>query len=154
MEEELGRPEARKGRGIANGSSSVNSNTGGVGEDPYPSSLAETFTEMFATYLYFGMSYDEYWYKDPALAVAYREAYDMKRQYDNEYAWLQGVYFLRANAADKNNPYPKKPLDMKFNGKTNTKQEEKAHMDYMQANFQRFAMYNNKRIENEKEKGE
>lgn len=39
-----------------------------------------------------GMSYEQYWEGDPRLAVAYREAYRLRREMDNEQAWLQGFY--------------------------------------------------------------
>jgi hypothetical protein len=59
-----------------------------------------------------GMTFQQYWYEDPCLVIAYRKAYDMKREYDNSMLWLQGRYFydaLLAVAPRYNNFKPKKP---------------------------------------------
>ena len=43
-----------------------------------------------------GMTFQQYWYDDPCLVIAYRKAYEMKREYDNSMLWLQGKYFYDA----------------------------------------------------------
>ena len=47
-------------------------------------------------YLNMGMTFQQYWYDDPCLVIAYRKAYEMKREYDNSMLWLQGKYFYDA----------------------------------------------------------
>ena len=45
-----------------------------------------------------GMSYEQYWEESPFLAVVYRQAYRLKRETENEQAWLQGLYIYDAFA--------------------------------------------------------
>ena len=88
-----------------------------------------TVRDYFIKYLYsdailYGMSYDEFWNKDPELFFSYRFSYlkglKIKREEMNYSSWLNGLYNYRAyavalhNAFDgKNNPmeYFKKPID-------------------------------------------
>ena len=68
------------------------------------------------------MSYEQYWDESPYLAVAFRKAFRLKRQLDNEQAWLQGVYFYEAisvcmsnafsKSSSKKQNYFEKPLDI------------------------------------------
>ena len=69
-----------------------------------------------------GMTYEQYWEMSPYLAVAYRKAWKLRKQVDNEQAWLQGLYVFDAFAvclanafakrgAKKQN-YIEKPLDI------------------------------------------
>ena len=55
-----------------------------------------------------GMSYEQYWEGSPFLAVVYRKAYRLKRQIENEQAWLQGLYFYDAFAVCLANAFGKK----------------------------------------------
>lgn len=43
-----------------------------------------------------GMTYDQYWRDDPSLVRAYRKAQELKRKWENEQAWLQGMYIYEA----------------------------------------------------------
>ena len=43
-----------------------------------------------------GMTYDQYWNGDPYLTTVYRKAYKLKRETENEQAWLQGLYIYEA----------------------------------------------------------
>lgn len=63
-------------------------------------------------YLNMGMTFQQYWCDDPCLVIAYRKAYEMKREYDNSLLWLQGKYFydaLVAVAPRFNSLKPKRP---------------------------------------------
>lgn len=42
------------------------------------------------------MSYEQFWDESPCLAVAYRKSFRLKRQIENEQAWLQGFYVYNA----------------------------------------------------------
>ena len=55
-----------------------------------------------------GMSYTQYWDEPPHLAVAYRKAYRLKRELDNEQAWLQGLYVYDAFAVCMQNAFSKR----------------------------------------------
>lgn len=69
-----------------------------------------------------GMTEEQYWDKTPYLAVAYREAYRLRKKSENEYAWLQGMYIYDAlsvvvgNAVAKKgakkNTYLERPIDI------------------------------------------
>ena len=54
-----------------------------------------------------GMTPTQYWEESPYLAVAYRKAYRLKREADNEQAWLQGLYVFDAFAVVLANAFAK-----------------------------------------------
>ncbi len=68
------------------------------------------------------MTYEQYWEKSPYLAVAYRKAYKLRKEAENEQAWLQGLYTHVAFAIALSNAFSKsgarkqnyidKPLDI------------------------------------------
>ena len=45
-----------------------------------------------------GMTYDEFYRKDHTLVIAYRKAYERKREEKNTEMWLQGLYVYEAVA--------------------------------------------------------
>ena len=53
------------------------------------------------------MSYEQYWEQSPRLAIAYRNAYRLKREMENEQAWLQGLYVFDAFAVCMANAFSK-----------------------------------------------
>lgn len=55
-----------------------------------------------------GMTYEQYWEGPPYLAVAYRKAYKLKREVENENAWLAGLYMYDAFAVCLANAFSKK----------------------------------------------
>lgn len=69
-----------------------------------------------------GMTYEQYWEQSPYLVVAYRKAYRLRREADNEQAWLQGLYVFDAFAVclanafakrgAKKQTYIEKPIDI------------------------------------------
>ena len=69
-----------------------------------------------------GMTPTQYWEESPHLAVVYRKAYRLKREADNEQAWLQGLYVYDAFAVclanafakrgSKKQNYIEKPIDI------------------------------------------
>lgn len=69
-----------------------------------------------------GMTPHQYWEESPYLTVAYRKAYKLKLQAQNEQAWLQGAYFYNAVAVclqnvlarkgQKKIDYLDKPIDI------------------------------------------
>ena len=85
-------------------------------------SLTEIFKEAFPQYLAIGMTYDEYWHKEPNLVIDFRKADKMKLERLNFELWLQGKYNYEAllcvapvmRATFSNKPvkpieYPKEP---------------------------------------------
>ena len=90
-----------------------------------------------------GMSYTEFWDEPPFLAVAYRKAYRLKREIENEYAWLQGLYVYDAFAVCMSNAFSKrgtkrqnyfeKPIDIFPLTEREKKERENAEFAKMQA---------------------
>ena len=87
------------------------------------------------------MTYEQYWDGSPFLAVTYRKAYNLRRQIDNEQAWLQGLYVFDAFAVclanafgkrgAKKQTYIEKPIDilpLTEREKKRREQEENAKM--------------------------
>lgn len=89
-----------------------------------------------------GMSYEQYWDEPPILAVAYREAFRLKRELDNEMAWLQGLYVYDAFAVvlanvfskrgSRKQNYLEKPIDIFPLSKAEIKRREKEEYEKMQ----------------------
>ena len=82
---------------------------GQVGE-PSTKTYTETFNEAFPFYLSIGMSYELYWYGEPNLVKAYREADEMRIDRMNYEKWLQGLYIYHSIGALQPvlNPFSKK----------------------------------------------
>ena len=55
-----------------------------------------------------GMTYAEFWDAPPRLAIAYRKAWRLKKESDNEQAWLNGLYVFDAFAACLANVFAKR----------------------------------------------
>ena len=89
------------------------------------------------------MTREEYWEMSPHLAVAYRKAYRLKRQTENEQAWLQGMYIYDAVAAcigaalakrgSEKPKYVERPFDIFPLTEREKKQREKEEREKMQA---------------------
>lgn len=54
------------------------------------------FDDLCPVYMVYGMSYDEFWYGKPELAVAYRKAHRLRMEQTNQQLWLQGLYVFNA----------------------------------------------------------
>ena len=54
-----------------------------------------------------GMSYEQFWYGDPCMAKAYRDADKLRRKRKNEELWLSGVYMAEAISATVGNMFSK-----------------------------------------------
>lgn len=51
------------------------------------------------------MTYDQYWYGDPLMVRVFHKAAKIKRELDDEAAWLNGVYFKSAIEASIGNAF-------------------------------------------------
>ena len=70
-----------------------------------------------------GMTYEQYWYGDPLLVRAFYQADRLRRDRQDEAAWLTGLYVLNALNATVGNmfrksgqapaEYPEEPFSMK-----------------------------------------
>lgn len=78
------------------------------------------FYKVLPFYLTIGMTYDQFWYGDPYIAKAYREAQELRLEAQNQQLWLQGMYIYNAfavvlaNSFSKNSKseYPKEPYTL------------------------------------------
>ena len=69
-----------------------------------------------------GMSYEQFWNESPSLVLTYRKAFRIKRELENEMAWVQGLYIYDAVAVclqnvlrkrgQKRESYIEKPIDI------------------------------------------
>lgn len=59
----------------------------------------KVMNEWFPYYLALGMTYEQYWCSDPYLTVYYQKAKKMKFDYDNQMAWINGMYIYDAVSA-------------------------------------------------------
>lgn len=74
-------------------------NSGEQVEPPIPTKTnEELFKEVLPYYLSIGMTYEQFYFEDPELVVFYRKAQKLKDDSQNEFLWLQGIYFRDAIA--------------------------------------------------------
>lgn len=105
------------------------------------------------------MTPQQYWEESPYLAVAYRKAYKLRKETENEQAWLQGLYTHAAVAIALSNAFSKsgarkqnyieKPLDIFPLTEEKKKLREKEEMARMQQAMEQMV----RRQQREKNKG-
>ena len=96
-----------------------------------------------------GMSYADFWDGPCEMAVAYRKAYRLKRETENEQAWLQGLYVYDAFAVCLANAFRKKgaraeqylerPIDIFPLTDAQKKQREREELAKMQKAMENMA---------------
>ena len=71
-----------------------------------------------------GMTYDDFWYKDPQIAKSFLKAHEIRQKQENQRLWLQGYYNYIAIAyvspilnpfakkGTKPIPYPSQPIPL------------------------------------------
>ena len=107
------------------------------------------------------MTYEQYWECPPYLAVAYRKAYRLRREAENEQAWLQGLYVFDAFAVclanafakrgAKKQTYIEKPIDIFPLTEREKKRREQAEQAKMQKAMEDMARMQRQR---KKQKGD
>lgn len=96
-----------------------------------------------------GMTYEQYWDGPPAIAVAYRKAHRLRRELENEQAWLQGMYnydafavvlsnAFRSKGAKRQN-YFQKPIDIFPLTEAEKQRREREEMKKMEAAMKAMA---------------
>ena len=117
---------------------------GGVTDSPSLTSFSDLFDEACPLYMAMGMTYAEFWYDDPKIAVAYRKADAIRRKRRNEELWLEGVYTAEALSATVGNmfskgakhPYPSEPFPITAAEQEERRErEEKAKIERIKAKF-------------------
>lgn len=116
--------------------------------------FADIFEELCPVYMAYGMSYNDYWFGNPKMVVAYRKAHELDIKRRNEEMWLQGFYNFTAfstalsnihfdNKPHKVNKYLEKPFDLFEKTEEEKKQEaEKARQKIIDSLKRLEAMYN------------
>lgn len=83
-------------------------------------------------YIVYGMTYEQFWFGDPYMAKAYREAHLLKRRMRNEELWLSGLYNYNGFGAviatafgKRSQQYVEKPFDIFQKTALEKKEEER-----------------------------
>lgn len=108
----------------------------------------KTFTECFEdalpAYLAMGMTWEQFWFEAPEIAVSYRKADTIRKRRKNEELWLEGVYVAEALNATVGNmfskgarhEYPAEPFALTVDEQQERKErEERKRMERMKAAF-------------------
>lgn len=85
------------------------------------------------------MTYEQYWYGDVWMVEAFRESDKLRQKRNNELAWLQGAYILRALDAtvvnmmrkrgEQPSQYPDAPFPIGDERESRSADDEKAKED-------------------------
>ncbi len=121
-------------------------------------SLGKTFDEQCPFYMLMGMTYEEFWDKEPAMAMYYRKRYKLKQRERNRDLWLQGLYIYEAlcdvapvlqafaKRGTKVRPYSQEPYCLSEKEQQEREQEkEKEKMLKLKKIFTAFATSFNKK---------
>lgn len=108
--------------------------------------LTQVFEETCPYYMAIGMTYDEYWYKEPQRVKYYRESHILKNKSRNQELWLLGRYFVDSIqvALDSKGKakYPEKPYDIfpktEAEKKADIEKERRKVIDYFTQIKQRW----------------
>lgn len=132
---------------------------------PYP--YGDIFDELFPHYLLMGMTPEQYWDGEYGLKKAYRQAYQMRTEYDQKLAdrnnWYMGQYIMCVlqsvpllvgglNVKPTTNlpEYPDKPFFEKIEAQKKEEDRRKQEEDQMKlamAMFQAAVVQKNKALE-------
>lgn len=140
-------------------------NDGGSSDDgESPFLVAQMLEDCFPYYLSLGMSYDEYWYGDPNMVVAYRKAEEIRSHRRNWEMWMNGRYTYDAImrlVPSLNMWKPKEPIDYieepypltRKEYEERMQREEKRKQEEMREKLKAFAMRQNAKKKEEQENG-
>lgn len=141
-------------------SGSLSATEGGERDSSLPLfTYTERFYEQFPYYLAIGMTPEQYWESDPALAKYYRKADAIKSERINQELWLQGMYIYEAicdaspilhsfaKKGTKPHPYTDKPYPLSDKQrKQDTAVKEKAVSDKGKRFMEAFMKLNNSKF--------
>ena len=136
---------------------------GDEGEAPVPHRYEDAFRKRFPYYLSIGMTEAQYWEGDSTLVIAYREAEELRKEKQNQYLWLQGMYFYDAlnrvspvlhafaKKGTKARPYLEEPYPLTQKHAEDAKQRhEKKQSNKGLQYMRKLVASNNKRFEERK----
>ena len=98
----------------------------GVKSSPHEDTktIKEAFEDVCPYFMAIGMTYDEFWNKDPHIAKTFLKAHEIKEKQENKRLWLQGYYNYIAfmyvspvlhafgKKGTKPIPYPNQPIPL------------------------------------------
>lgn len=130
----------------------------GAEKQSRPKNYTEVFNNVFPYYLAIGMTYEQFWEEDCCLVIAYRKAFEIKRELNNQAAWLQGMYIydalccvaplLRAfSKRTKPTPYVEKPYALGMQGAQSEKTEGEQGYERAMSKMQAIMTRINKRFD-------
>lgn len=114
------------------------------------------FYEVFPYYLAIGMTYEQFWEQDCELVKYYNKAAKIKRDMENQQAWLQGAYVYEAignlvpvlgfnmKKGAKATPYRSEPFPL---SKEKVEEKQQKQQDKAKTYMEMFMIMNNKRFE-------
>lgn len=104
-----------------------------------PLSLVEVFERACPVYMFYGMSYEQYWDGDVSAHKAYREAHKLRMKEKNSFAHIQAAYFyealcdasslFRGMKPSRPQEFRKEPYDL-FDDDRRRREEEEARAKY------------------------
>lgn len=106
-----------------------------------------------------GMTYEQFWFDDPKIAMYYRKADERRLQHENMLLWLQGIYVAEALQATVGNmftkgqkfQYPSEPKPItQADIEARKEREEKAKIERIKAAFTARALAMNTRLGGQK----
>lgn len=126
------------------------------GLTPRPLRKKKTYGEMideaFPQYLAIGVTPEQFWEGHTEYFKAYRKAWRLKSEHENQLAWLNGAYICEAIASclGGKNRYPQKPHELQANRNDTSAETMQSRAD----EFREFAMQMNARRQTMKNGGE
>ena len=102
---------------MVSGSLSETGRGGGKGRLPRFSTYTELYNYICPYYMAMGMTYDQFWDGDLDMVDTFRTYDRLRRQRENENAWLTGIYYMRAlsevmSTKEGEHSYPSEPYDI------------------------------------------
>lgn len=120
---------------VSGSESDASTRGGGENRQPRVFTYTERFEELCPIYMAMGMSYEQFWDGDPAMATVFQKAQRLRLKQEDERLWRQGLYFydalccvapaLQAFRPSKPTPYPAKPYSMKERAEDGTEIDER-----------------------------
>lgn len=119
--------------------------------------LLELFQQALPAYLFYGMTYDQYWNGDVSAHRAYREAHKLRLKEANQLAWIQGSYVyeaimcaapaIKAFSKQRARPYRKEPYDLDESDRRHREErEQRKRYEKIKERVAMFAEVYNKKI--------
>ena len=119
--------------------------------EPSPT-YTSIFEQVFPYALSIGMSYNQYWSEDPSLYKYYFKAEEIRKQRENNYAYLQGFYVYQAigsyaeiipafpRKGAKIQPYLEKPIPLtKEDAEKEEARKERERVERIKERMLKFA---------------